>query len=94
MGIGLLQPEIEAGTAQLAYLHVSSRYRHQGIGRHITAALIAEAKRGGAKRMYVSATPSGSAVGFYLSQGFKLADTPNPALFELEPDDIHMLKEL
>lgn len=94
VGIGIIQPEIEAGMAQLAYLHVSNQHRRKGIGGQITEALLAEARRAGAKRMYVSATPSGSAVGFYLSRGFKPTDTPNPALFELEPDDIHMLKEL
>jgi hypothetical protein len=44
-----------------------------------------------AKQMYVSAKPSGSAVGFYLSQGFRPADTPIPELYELEPENIHML---
>jgi hypothetical protein len=53
---------------------------------------MAEAKKAGAKRMYVSAVPSESAVGFYLSQGFEPTDTPIPALFELEPQDIHMVK--
>jgi hypothetical protein len=42
--------------------------------------------------MYVSAVPSESAVGFYQSQGFEPTDTPIPTLFELEPEDIHMVK--
>jgi hypothetical protein len=41
--------------------------------------------------MYVSATPTGSAVGFYLSRGCHLADPPHPALLASEPDDIHLV---
>jgi hypothetical protein len=44
--------------------------------------------------MYVSATPSESAVGFYLKHGFRLAIEPIPELFEEEPEDIHMLLDL
>jgi hypothetical protein len=52
------------------------------------------ARREGARRVYVSATPSGSAVGFYRSQGFALTRDPVPELLALEPEDIHMIKEL
>jgi len=43
--------------------------------------------------MYVSATPTGSAVQFYLKQGCQLAgpDEIVPELFELEPDDVHLV---
>jgi ribosomal protein S18 acetylase RimI-like enzyme len=94
VGVGILQPEIRKGIAELAFLHVSNGYRRSGIGNRITEALISEAKNGGATQMYVSATPSGSAVGFYRSHGFELVETPLPELFELEPEDIHMLKVL
>ncbi len=94
VGRGLLRPEIRKGVAQLAYLQVSNGYRRAGIGSRITQELIREAKRGGAKKMYVSATPSGSAVGFYLSHGFEPVDRPIPELFELEPEDIHIVREL
>lgn len=94
VGIGIIQPRIRDGIAQLAYLHVSNHYRRKGIGGHITEALIREAKRTGARKMYVSATPTASAVGFYLSCGFEPVDKPIPELFELEPEDIHMMKIL
>jgi hypothetical protein len=45
-------------------------------------------------RMYVSATPSESAVGFYLRHGFTPVADPLPELFELEPEDIHMARRL
>ncbi|MCB8976595.1 MAG: GNAT family N-acetyltransferase [Ardenticatenaceae bacterium] len=94
VGVGIIQPDVAAGTAQLAYLHVSNRYRQKGIGNQIVAMLIDEARRSGAAKLYVSATPSGSAVNFYQSQGFRPTAAPIRELFELEPDDIHMLMEL
>ena len=94
VGVGIIQQEIQEGIAQLAYLHVSNRYRRKGIGKQITKELTHEATRAGAKKMYVSATPSGSAVGFYLSCGFRPVDTPIPELFQLEPEDIHMIKDI
>jgi hypothetical protein len=33
-------------------------------------------------------------VGFYRSLGFRLAKRVNPDLFELEPEDIHMILPL
>jgi hypothetical protein len=47
-----------------------------------------------ATELYVSATPSVSAVGFYLSQGFRLAETVNEALYAMEPEDTHMVRRL
>jgi ribosomal protein S18 acetylase RimI-like enzyme len=94
VGFGILQPDIRPGMAQLACLHVSRAYRRCGVGRQIATILEMEAIAGGAKQFYVSATPSGSAVGFYTKFGFSLVDEPIPELFELEPEDIHMLKPL
>ena len=93
VGLGLVTPNIRPGIAQLAYLHVSNAYRRLGIGARITQELIEEAIRWGAKKVYVSAMPSGSAVGFYRSQGFEPVDTPIPELFDLEPEDIHMMMD-
>jgi GNAT superfamily N-acetyltransferase len=94
VGLGILTPEIRPALAQLAYLHVSAGYRRSGIAARIVRALIAWASKTGARRIYVSATPSESAVNFYLDQGFVPVDEPLPELFELEPDDIHMIKWL
>lgn len=44
--------------------------------------------------LYVSATPSESAVGFYRSMGFAPTTEPDPRLFALEPKDIHMIMAL
>jgi ribosomal protein S18 acetylase RimI-like enzyme len=76
--------------AQLVFLQVSDGYRRQGIASRLTAECIRMARADGAKKLYVSATPSESAVGFYQTQGFRLVDKPNPELYALEPEDIHM----
>ena len=78
--------------AWLAFLYVSRPYRRSGVA----SALWAEAERvalgAGAESMYVSAVPSGSAVGFYLSRGCVLAgSSTHPKLYHLEPGDIHLI---
>jgi len=94
VAVGLLTPDIRPGTAQLSYLHVSASHRRMGIATALAHQLLEIARAHGAKRVYVSATPSGSAVGFYQSLGFDLVDKPLPELYELEPDDIHMILDL
>ena len=94
VGVCVMRPNIRRGMVQLAFLHVSNGYRRQGIGSHLTEEVIKETKTSGADRIYVSSTPSGSAVGFYLSHGFELVEDVVPELFDLEPEDIHMVKTL
>lgn len=94
VGVGLLNPEIRPGMSQLAYLHVSLPYRRRGIASALVRKLLQLAKDLCANRIYVSATPSESAVGFYESIGFKLIKQPLPALYEMEPEDIHMVLDL
>jgi hypothetical protein len=55
------------------------------------AAAVKVAATGGAEAMYVSAVPTGSAVGFYLSRGCELAEPVHVALYAKEPDDIHLV---
>lgn len=79
---------------QLRFLHVSNRYRDQGLGRQLFEAAAAEARRRGAMRLYISATPSEHTIDFYLGLGCAVAAEPEPELFELEPEDIHLQYEL
>jgi hypothetical protein len=44
--------------------------------------------------MVVSATPSLNTVRFYERRGFAPMAEPLPELYELEPEDVHMLKAL
>jgi len=94
VGVCIYRPHLSGSTAQLAVLHVSNGHRRQGIARRLVAEVDRLARQDGATDLYVSATPSASAVGFYRSQGFALAGEPHPELYALEPEDIHMLKTL
>lgn len=89
-GIAALRPRLAGTVAQLHYLHVSRPYRRTGIGRRLVAEIIRRAREFGASQVYVSATPSVSAVGFYRSFGFAPVAEPHQDLFNLEPEDIHM----
>ena len=94
VGIGLLTPNIRSEMAQLAYLQVSRSHRRRRIASEITQQLLQEARSQRARYVYVSATPSESAVGFYQSFGFEVIEEPLPELYELEPEDVHMILEL
>ena len=94
VGVAILRPALTEDMAQLAFLHVSNGYRRQGIATRLTGKASQLASEMGAQRLYVSATESESAVGFYRSQGFELAEQVHPELCALEPDDIHMIKTL
>ena len=93
-GIAVLRYQLEAGMAQLVALFVSADFRRRGIAARLVQEGIRLAKEHGASMLYVSATPSRSAVGFYTSQGFELAARVHPDLYALEPEDIHMTRPL
>ena len=94
VGFAIYRPNLSHNTAQLAYLYASNNYRNQGIGSMLTERVISLAKENGAKRLYVSATPSAPTVDFYRSHGFEVTREINQQLYELEPEDIHMDKPL
>lgn len=83
-----------ADQLQLKFLHISSRYRSQGWGQRLFGLAKAEAAKRGANGLYVSATPSQHTIAFYLRLGCTLAAEPDPVLFELEPEDIHLVSTL
>lgn len=93
-GFAIFRSRLTETMAQLAVLHVSKDYRRQGVAKALTARVTEMAIESGASSLYVSATSTGSAVGFYQSQGFKLAEKVHPELYTLEPEDIHMIKAL
>jgi predicted N-acetyltransferase YhbS len=75
---------------QLKQLHVSSAYRDQGLGRQLFELAKAQARARGAKGLYISATPSEHTINFYLRLGCTPTACPDPELFALEPEDIHL----
>jgi ribosomal protein S18 acetylase RimI-like enzyme len=81
-------------TLELAFLHVSAAYRRQGIATRLFQEAAALARAREARFLYVSATESGSALGFYFSQGCTLAPQVDPELYALEPKDIHLVLAL
>jgi GNAT superfamily N-acetyltransferase len=93
-GFAIYRPRLAAGMANLAALYVSRSHRRGGIGARLAGEVARLARADGARRLYVSATPSGPTVEFYLSQGFRPTDEPDATLLALEPDDIHMILEL
>jgi predicted N-acetyltransferase YhbS len=79
---------------QLKFLHVSRSYRNAGVGTQLFELAKTTARESGAKRLYISATPSENTIKFYLRLGCAVTARPDPELFELEPEDIHLECEL
>jgi predicted N-acetyltransferase YhbS len=79
---------------QLKFLHISRAYRNQGLGRHLFELAKVKADEKGARRLYISATPSENTIDFYLHLGCGVARELDPELFALEPEDIHLEYEL
>jgi GNAT superfamily N-acetyltransferase len=90
-GFAIHRPRLGEEMSNLAALFVGRSHRRRGIGSLLVAEVVRLARADGARRLYVSATPSVPTVDFYRSLGFRPADEPDEALFALEPDDIHMI---
>jgi len=75
---------------QLYFHHVDSYYRHCGIGGKLLKEMMERAKKLGAKKLYISATPSKNTIDFYMHMGCRLSSELNPTLYRLEPEDIHL----
>lgn len=81
-------------TLQMPILHISKDYRGRGVGQQLMRLVIDKARQFGAKRLYVSATPSRNTIHFYQRMGCTLATEVDPILFAKEPEDIHLELEL
>ena len=75
---------------QLDWLHVSRDYRGGGLGAMLFDKGRDLAREHRAAGMYISATPSENTVNFYRARGATLVPVPDPELFALEPEDIHL----
>jgi len=94
VGIGSLDVRPVGGDPtllKLDMLYVNSRHRKRGIGRALTSMLLDEARMHGATALYVSATPTRSTIDAYIEMGAELLATPDPELFRLEPEDVHLV---
>lgn len=77
-------------TLQLKFLHVSHGVRKQGLGKKLFNLAVEKAKSSGARKLYISATPSENTINYYMRLGCVLATEIDPELFTLEPEDIHL----
>lgn len=93
IGVAVLESRFigqPADMLQLVFLHISRDYRDQGLGRQLFMRAAEVARTQGARRVYISATPSEHTIHFYRGLGCVLSPAPDPALLALEPDDIHL----
>lgn len=75
----------------LHYFYVDADQQGQGIGSKLMQAAKESAKQLGAKQLYISATPSRRTVDFYIKHGAEPLSAPDQQLWQLEPEDIHLL---
>ena len=75
----------------LDMLHVSSDFRGQGIGKKLFEIGIEEAKKVGAKALYISACSSEETIAFYKKMGCILTNNPIKEIVEKEPFDLQMI---
>ena len=78
----------------LDIIQVDRAFRGQGIGRQLFTLAVAEAKRAGAKELYISACCSEETVNFYKAMGAVVTKDPLPEIAEAEPYDIQMIYSL
>jgi predicted N-acetyltransferase YhbS len=92
-GVAILESKFigkQQDMLQLKFLHVSRAYRKQGLGSRLFKIALEKARTLGAKKLYISATPSENTINYYLRLGCALATEIDPELFALEPEDIHL----
>ena len=75
---------------ELGFMHVGRDYRSQGLGARLFEQARAAARELGARGLYISATPSENTIRFYQRCGATVLADPDPELFALEPEDIHL----
>lgn len=75
----------------LHYFYVDAGQQGQGIGAKLMQAAKESAKQLGANKLYISATPSRRTVDFYIKHGAEQLNAPDQQLWQLEPEDIHLL---
>lgn len=75
----------------LDMMHVSAAYRGNGIGRKLFNIGKEEAKKAGAKALYISACSSEETISFYKAMGAELTNHPIQEIADDEPYDLQMV---
>lgn len=94
VGVSVVSNQIIADyphTKLLHYFYVDADQQGKGIGAKLMQAAKESAKQLGAKQLYISATPSRRTVDFYIKHGAQPLSAPDQQLWQLEPEDIHLL---
>ncbi len=94
IGFVALQHRLEDEIAEIMALWISAAYRRGGLASRLVQEVINAARDTGATSIYVSVCPSESAMGFFRSLGFTPWAFVHRELYELEPEDIHMILKL
>ena len=94
VGFAVYRSHLTDDMAQFAIIHISHEFRKMGIGKKLSEKVLGKARADGKKMIYVTSTPTKATVDFYQKLGFKLVEQVNKELYELEPDDIHMIMQL
>lgn len=94
VGVSVVSNQVIANYPQaklLQYFYVDADQQGQGIGAKLMQAAKESAQQLGAKQLYISATPSRRTVDFYMKLGAQPLSAPDQQLWQLEPEDIHLL---
>lgn len=75
---------------QLSSLHISNEYRGNGIGKKLFSLIANEAKKKGAKKLYISSHSSKETQAFYKNVGCVWATEVNDLLLQKEPFDCQL----
>ena len=86
-----LKKELNGPYMILDMMHVSAEYRGKGIGRRLFEKGKAEARKAGAKALYISACSSEETIAFYKAMGCKLAEHPIKESAADEPCDHQLI---
>jgi predicted N-acetyltransferase YhbS len=97
VGFGNVESKLLGSSFQyieLAYLHVTNEFRHQGIGRQLFELICFHAKRLDARKLYIGAHPSVETQAFYFSLDCQHAEEIIMEIYIKEPLDIQLEKLL
>lgn len=97
IGFAILSKELFGSEKQyidLAEFYVSAPFRRQGIGFTLFSSACDEAKRLGAKKLYISAHSAKESIAAYKKYGCTFAQEINAALAEKEPCDLQLEYDL
>lgn len=86
-----LEKQLKNDCMILDIIQVSLAYRGNGIGKKLFNIAKQEAKKAGAKALYISACSSEETIAFYKAMGAELTNSPIREIADDEPYDLQMV---